>query len=606
MAGQTVDINEILTGEDPLAGVISNQWTEWSNLRNTWVGEKKELRNYLFATDTRSTTNDQLPWKNSTTVPKLTQIRDNLHANYMSALFPHDEWLVWNAEDQDSSKKEKRDVIQGYMRNKTRVSHFRNTISKLLLDWIDNGNVFATTEYVDLTRTDEEGELIPGYVGPQVVRISPMDIAFNPVAATFEQAPKIIRSVMSVGDLKVHMNDHPHDGWIDEIFKVINQNREKLKGIAKEDQAKNDSFMMDGFGSIYQYYNSGYVELLEFYGTMYDANTDELLDDFIITVADRRHIIRKVKNPRWRGDGFRSTGWRKRPDNLYAMGPLDNLVGMQYRIDHLENLKADVFDFIAGPMMKIKGYVEDFEYEPFGRIYVGDEGDVQFMSPDPTALNADLQIERLEVKMEEMAGAPKQAMGIRTPGEKTAFEVGVLDNAAGRIFQNKITQFETEFLEPLLNDMLEHSRRTLSDKDVLKVIDDKRGVETFQDITKDDLVGVGAVYPVGARHFAQQATLVQNLTNLSNSAIGQDPNVNVHISGLKTARLLEEALNLQKYDLVKENVRVEEQHNTQSLITNLQADLTEEAELLGQGSGIPTEGVPDEVSPEVVVPPQGS
>jgi hypothetical protein len=41
------------------------------------------------------------------------------------------------------------------------------------------------------------------------------------------------------------------------------------------------------------------------------------------------------------------------------MGPLDNLVGMQYRIDHLENLKADVFDLIAFPPLKIKGYVED-------------------------------------------------------------------------------------------------------------------------------------------------------------------------------------------------------------------------------------------------------
>ena len=47
-------------------------------------------------------------------------------------------------------------------------------------------------------------------------------------------------------------------------------------------------------------------------------------------------------------------GWRPRPDNLYAMGPLDNLVGMQYRIDHLENLKSDVFDQIAYPILKIR------------------------------------------------------------------------------------------------------------------------------------------------------------------------------------------------------------------------------------------------------------
>jgi hypothetical protein len=81
--------------------------------------------------------------------------------------------------------------------------------------------------------------------------------------------------------------------------------------------------------------------------------------------------------PSWLGTApIFHAGWRSRPDNLYAMGPLDNLVGMQYRIDHLENLKADVFDQIALPMLKIRGDVEDFEYMPAGRVYIGEEGDV--------------------------------------------------------------------------------------------------------------------------------------------------------------------------------------------------------------------------------------
>ena len=406
--GESVDINELITGKDALAGDITNQWINWSQLRNGWMEEKIELRNYIFATDTRKTTNAQLPWKNSTTIPKLCQIRDNLHSNYLSALFPNDEWLTWSSDDQDSSKKEKRDIIEGYMRNKTRVSQFRNIMSQMLLDFIDDGNVFATTEYVDESSIDAQGIAIPGYVGPRPVRISPKDITFNPVAVSFEKSPKIIRSIMSVGDLKVHMNTHPDDGWIEDIFPLLIKNREQVKGIAAEDQAKNDAYTVDGFGSIYQYYNSGYVELLEFYGTMYDAHKDELMQDFIITVVDRQHVIRKIKNPAWRGDGFRHVGWRQRPDNLYAMGPLDNLVGMQYRLDHLENLKADVFDFIAGPMLKIKGVVEDFDYEPFGRVHVGDDGDVEMMRPDTTALNADLQIDRLEGKMEELANLRRQ------------------------------------------------------------------------------------------------------------------------------------------------------------------------------------------------------
>jgi hypothetical protein len=148
-------------------------------------------------------------------------------------------------------------------------------------------------------------------------------------------------------------------------------------------------------------------------------------------------------------------GWRLRTDNLWAQGPLDQLVGMQYRIDHLENLKADVFDLIAYPVMVVYGNtVEEFEYEPGATIFVGDEGKVEFLRPDATALQADMQIAELMGRMEELAGAPKQAMGIRTPGEKTKYEVQTLENAAGRIFQSKVSWFERNILEPLLNGML--------------------------------------------------------------------------------------------------------------------------------------------------------
>ena len=71
---------EDVVGPDYEAMVISERWRLYSIHRDKWIEEKKELRNYLFATDTRTTSNSKLPWSNSTTTPKLTQIRDNLHA----------------------------------------------------------------------------------------------------------------------------------------------------------------------------------------------------------------------------------------------------------------------------------------------------------------------------------------------------------------------------------------------------------------------------------------------------------------------------------------------------------------------------------------------
>ena len=271
------------------------------------------------------------------------------------------------------------------------------------------------------------------------------------------------------------------------------------------------------------------------------------------------------------------------------MGALDNLVGMQYRLDHLENLKADVFDLIAHPVLKIRGHVEAFNYGPGEEIYIGDEGDVDFMRPDTTALNADLQIDRLEAKMEDMVGAPKQAMGIRTPGEKTKFEVQTLDNASSRIFQSKITYFERNFLEPLLNDMLELARRNMEISDVVRVVDDEFGAALFETITPEDLASRGKLRPVGARHFAAKANQFQNLNALTNSAIYNDPAVNTHFSGAKLAQVIEELLDIEKFELVSPNVRVAEQLETQRLIDTGAQQLEEERAAAGGPEQLPEE-----------------
>ena len=173
MSGRVAEIRRII-GRNNIAANIGDLYRTWNNLRSEWLSEQEELREFLFATDTKNTTNNALPWKNTTVVPKLCQIRDNLHANYMAALFPNDDWLRWEAYTQDSNLKEKRDAIQAYIGNKARESGFRETISDLLYDYIDSGNPIADVIYVNETRRDPlTGEEIPGYIGPKVVRISP-------------------------------------------------------------------------------------------------------------------------------------------------------------------------------------------------------------------------------------------------------------------------------------------------------------------------------------------------------------------------------------------------------------------------------------------------
>lgn len=573
MAKKPLEIDAKMFGQDNMAKYIANVWHTYNSQRQPKIKEWAELRNYVFATDTSTTSNKSLPWKNSTTLPKLCQIRDNLHSNYISALFPNDDWLKWEAYSANDGTKKKTSAIQAYMGNKTREGGFRGEVSKLVYDYIDYGNVFATVDFESVIVKNARDEDVVDFIGPKARRISPLDIVFNPLAANFKDSWKVVRSIRTIGELRMMAEDQPDNMYLKDALKNRDVMNEHRNAHGLENMDKDEGMMVDGFGNYSQYLESGYVEFLEFYGDLHDQETGSLLRAHVVTVVDRMYVIRKEPLPNWMGSSpIFHTGWRNRPDNLWAMGPLDNLVGMQYRIDHLENLKADAMDLAVMPPLMIKGEVEEFVYRPGVEIHIDENGDVQELARNVQwVIQADNAIQLLEQRMEMYAGAPREAMGIRTAGEKTAFEVQQLQNAAGRIFQEKATTFEIEMLEKLLNAMLETASRNLDRDDVIRVIDDDLGVQQFMTITKDDITASGKLRPIGARHFASQAQLVQNLQALSSTNIWAT--VSPHLSGKNLSKLVEDVLGLSRYDLFSPNVAVFEQQETARLANQAQEDL---------------------------------
>lgn len=574
---ETLDLDQFI-GPEAMAARIADQFQTWDNIRSPWLRQKEEVKNYLFATDTMSTSNSSLPWKNKVHIPKLTQIRDNLHANYMATLFPSDNAMIWEGDDTVDETREKRKTIQSYMQNKLRQSGFRTEVSKLVLDFIDYGNVFAMTSFeANYGKDPKTGEMTPEYIGPRLVRIAPEDIVFDPTAVSFERAPKIIRKLRSLGSLKRDIETKPELKYYDEVFTKLMDKRSQFAPKAQGDFSRHQRYEFDGFSSFWEYFNSDVVEILDFYGDYYDKAEDKLYQNYLISVVDRSWIIRKEPLDNWLGHApIRHAGWRLRQDSLYAMGPLDNLVGMQHRIDHLENCKADAWDMYIHPMPLITGFVDDFEFGPGQRIYAGEEGQVEFLRPDATFLQADTQIAMYEQKMEEMAGAPKEAVGFRTPGEKTAYEVQVLENGANKIFVNKVSYFEEMFLEKCLNDMLETTRRNLNESDVIRVVDDATQAVTFKTITKEDITAKGKIRPIGARHFAQNATVLQNITQFANSPLGQNPMVTSHISGKRLALAIETLLGLEQYKLFQENIGLYESAELAQIQGSLQQKVMEQ------------------------------
>jgi len=583
VTGKVLELQAVLV-PDLLATRITERWLSWEGLRQPKKVDWEEVRRYVYATNTRQTSNSKNPWKNTTTIPKLCQIRDNLYSNYTATLFPKRKWLIWEANEADSNSRDKRNAIVNYMSWCIEQPTFKHELDKIIQDYIDFGNCFATVEWTD-QRVQQPGYIQSGYVGPSVRRVSPLDLVMNPTAENFMSSPKIIRSIISLGELKDLLermtNDENRDTY-QELYRYLQDLRFQARTFSGDWMQRDRLFAMDGFGSFRDYLLSDTVEVLTFYGDWYDPYTDIFEKNRVVTVVDRHKLIGNKPNPSFFGyPPIFHAPWRKRQDNLWGMGPLDNLVGMQYRMDHVENMKADIWDLTTYPVQKIKGFVEDFVWRPGEKIFTSEEGDVELVQPDVNIMQSNSEIAYIASLMEEMAGAPKEAMGFRSPGEKTKYEVQRLENAASRLFQNKINQFEEQVVEPILNAMLELARRNLNGVQSIRVFNDDLKFATFQTLTVEDITGVGRIKPIAARHFAEQAELIQNLTSLTGSGLW--PIVQPHFSGIESAKLIEDIFNLKDYSIVVPFISLQEQAEGQRQIQLLQEQLHQE---MGTATGM--------------------
>ena len=119
--------------------------------------------------------------------------------------------------------------------------------------------------------------------------------------------------------------------------------------------------------------------------------------------------------------------------------------------------------------------------------------------------------------------------------------------------------------------MLESAKRNLDLPELAKVMDDDFGVADFLSVTKEDLTARGKLRPIGARHYAARAQLMQNMLGVFNSPIGQY--IAPHISAKKLANMVEEYMGFEKFDFIKDNAALFEGAEQEQLRMQIQQDL---------------------------------
>jgi len=544
------------------AAAIAMAWFEWNNYRvnarNLWG----EIDSYIHATDTSTTSYNETDHK--TMIPVVSEIHEDLNAIMYGTVLPHDDWLGWRGYDLDAVTVDKRKKVLAYIKHLHTVNGFRKTLRQLLDDYHRYGNSFCQVQYQDHSVKDEEGNVVSGYSGATPVRISPYDIVFNPTAASFEASAKVIRRMMSTGEF-LQWTDSLRERGIevseDAVERVLSQRNQGTQNTDTSNVQKNNQYIPDGFGTIEQYYTSGFVEVLWFYGDVYDVKTRSVQKGRCITVVDRDTLLFDKQELDCR---IHKASWKPRPDNLWSQGALDNVIGLNYMINHRENSKNDAIDRFMNPDRAFVGDVDEVYDEVTGQTkYILPEGgSVTDISPDTTVLSYNNEIEMHLEMARKAARLPQQLSGFRSSGEKTAFEVQSLNDGAFRGFINKAEQFEQEFLEPLITSEIEIAKEYFSS--VVKVLDsDSEGIFSVLEVTKDDLSTNGKLMPYGARRFARALQQQAGLTQLSNTNLSQF--VAPHLDSWNLTQAVNSVYGFEDFQMFRKFASIEEQQQAQQM-----------------------------------------
>ena len=548
---------------DTKASHVAFKYSEWQSYKNSAMERWKETEAYIYATDTSTIPGGNV-FDHTTHIPLVHELREELISIMYGTILPNDDFLGWQAFDKDANTVLKRNKALAFIKNRHALNGFRKVIDKLITDVIDYGICFVQVQYVDKsTYSSTDKTVKSGYAGPILRRFSPYDFVMDPTADSFESTTKIVRTLISLGEFISLAEQH---NWDKEVVQSIIDKRGTYGTVDFTDNKKNMQYTPDGFTNIEAYYQSGMVEVLYFYGDVFDEYESKVHPNRCAVVVDR---CRTLSDTECLDPMIYSASWKPKQDNLWAQGALDQVIGMNFQINHRENALSTSIDRFIFPDRVQVGDVEISYDESTGRTdYLAPEGGgVQDLAPDASVLSYDNQIEKLTMKARMAVGLPGSLQGFRSPGEKTAFEVQSLADGAFRSFIHKAERFEMDVLEPAINAELKIGRDNIASVIQVQAVT-ADGLPTFMDITQEDLTSNGKLVPWGARRFALQNKQLSMITTLANSNLGNL--IGKHMNTMHLAKVVENLGGLGEFEMFQPFAAIEEEFEQQQLINTAQ------------------------------------
>ena len=328
----------------------------------------------------------------------------------------------------------------------------------------------------------EFGNVVQDQPDAEVVDL--FDFYIDPDATTTDNAEYIIHRVeRNIEALKANKNYTVFKELVEDVkddsYKI---QRDSITGLSKPKDSDKKK-----------------VELLEYWG-LYDIKGTGVDEECLITLANRKHILRAIPNPyEHKRKPFIVLFDTQIPNEFWAVGEVEPLKSLQYELNDIRNQRMDNVTLILNRMWKVKkgaNIDEDELVSQAGAVVHTDDmaGLETIDTPDVTAsayneetlVKSDMQQASgiTDYTKGQGSGAVRGQSGM---GNETATGIMLLQEAGNARFRYKLDNLE-DSLKDFGNQLIALNQQYLDKKMTIRIVGKEGGVKWI-DVSPDNIKG---------------------------------------------------------------------------------------------------------------------
>ena len=515
---------------------VEDSWLEcWAKYLNT-----PETEGYLKSSALKRVGDVEVNWRHRLSSGKAYEAVETVLGYLMSATFPNRDWfgvepVVPAAVDEDNLQVAR--LIKKHLTNKLDESGFKSQWATFLRVLTITGTAVMAipwrTEYnnrrvrsktVDPATGEEtyiaEEVAYNVYDAPKLEVLSNFDVYVDPTVGDPNEGDFIRKFTKTKAELLQLIDEGVYDFPKEDVLKISSDNGWDLSNTHKHTLKTFEGIDTQPWSP------SELVELIEFWGDVYDNETGECIKDQVVTLLNGE-VIAWEDNPFWCGKPFIIGTYSKTGNSPYGFGGVQPVLGMLHELDIVTNQRLDNLELAINNMWTLRSdgvlQPEEVYTEPGRVLLVGDHGDLQPLTQQNQAWAVTYQeAGLLEQSIDKSFGTGNYiSSNQQRSGERvTATEVAAVREAGGNRLSTVHKHIEETALIPFLAKLFSLVQQFTIAPVTVRVAGDGADEYNYFELEPTDLNMQVKLRPVGSDNVIERREYVQSRLEFVQSISG--------------------------------------------------------------------------------------